>query len=104
MLVIKQLMVPIDFHSISFSTMEISGDQQLFGSSEFFKIYFFVLNIRDRQIWNDKRVSKYDTIFIFGWNVPLLDQNFANMIYASYAINLQYVSLETMYNICIWIN
>ncbi len=30
MLVIKQLIVPIDFHSISFPTMEVNGDQQLF--------------------------------------------------------------------------
>ncbi len=29
MLVIKQLTVPIDFHSISFPTMEFNGDQQL---------------------------------------------------------------------------
>ncbi len=34
--VIKQLMlVPIDFHSISFPTMEVNGDQQLFGSSKY---------------------------------------------------------------------
>ncbi len=32
MLVIKQLMVPIDFQSISFPTREVNGDQQLFGS------------------------------------------------------------------------
>ncbi len=36
MLVIKHLMVPIDFHGISFSTMEVNGDQQLFGSSNIF--------------------------------------------------------------------
>ncbi len=35
MLVIKHLMVPIDFHSISFPTMEVNGDQQLFGSSKY---------------------------------------------------------------------
>ncbi len=33
LLVIKQLMVPIDFHSIYFPTIEVSVDQQLFGSS-----------------------------------------------------------------------
>ncbi len=44
MLVIKQLMVPIDFHSISF-TMEASGDQKQFGSSKFYKISSFVYNI-----------------------------------------------------------
>ncbi len=43
MLVIKELLVPIDFHSISFP-MEINGDQQLFGSSKFFKISSFVFN------------------------------------------------------------
>ncbi len=26
---------PIDFHSISFPTMEVNGDQQLFGSSKY---------------------------------------------------------------------
>ncbi len=40
MLVIKQLMVPIDLHSIPFPTIEVSGYQQLFGSSKLFKIYF----------------------------------------------------------------
>ncbi len=35
MLVINQLMVPIDFHSISFPTMEVNEDQQQFGSSKF---------------------------------------------------------------------
>ncbi len=38
--------VPIDFHSISFLTMEVNRDQQLFGSSEFFKISSFMFNIR----------------------------------------------------------
>ncbi len=41
MLVIKQLIVPINFHGISFPAMEVNGDQQLFGSSKFFKIYSF---------------------------------------------------------------
>ncbi len=35
----------IDFNSISFLTMDVNGDQQLFGSSKFFKIPF-VFNIR----------------------------------------------------------
>ncbi len=35
MLVIKQLIVPIDFHIFSFPTMEVNGDQQLFGSSKY---------------------------------------------------------------------
>ncbi len=43
MLVIKQLMVPIDFHYISLSTIEVNGNQQLFGSS---KYIFFMFNIR----------------------------------------------------------
>ncbi len=42
MLVIKQLMVLIDFLSNSSPTMEVNGDQQLFGSLKFFKIYFFI--------------------------------------------------------------
>ncbi len=61
MLVIKQLMVPIDFHSIYFATMEVNGDQQLFGSSKVFKISSFVFNIRKKliQIWNNMSVSKW---------------------------------------------
>ncbi len=53
MLAIKQLTVPIDFHCISFPTVEVNGDQQLFGSSKSFKIYF-VFNIRKKlvQVWN----------------------------------------------------
>ncbi len=35
MLVIKQLLVSIDFQSIYFPTMEVNGGQQLFGSSKF---------------------------------------------------------------------
>ncbi len=51
MLVIKPLMVPINFH-ISFATMEVNGDQQQFGSSKFFKISF-VFNIKKIiQVWN----------------------------------------------------
>ncbi len=41
MLVIKQLMVPIDFHSISLPNMEVNGDQQLFGSSKMYQNIFF---------------------------------------------------------------
>ncbi len=60
MLVIKQLMVPIDFHSIYVPTMELSVDQQVFSSSKFFKISCFVFNIKNKliQVWNDVRVSK----------------------------------------------
>ncbi len=42
----QKLMVPIDFHSIYFPTMGVNRDQQLFGSSKFFKIFSFVFNIR----------------------------------------------------------
>ncbi len=60
MLVIKQLMVPIDFQSIYFNTMEVNGDQQLFGSSKF-KITYFVFYITKKriQVWNDMVVSKW---------------------------------------------
>ncbi len=44
MLETKQLKVPIDFYSIYFPTMEVNGDQQLFGSLKSFKISSFVLN------------------------------------------------------------
>lgn len=32
MLAIKQLMAPVDLYSIYFPTMDINGDQQMFGS------------------------------------------------------------------------
>ncbi len=34
MMAIKQLMVPIDFHTISFPTVKVGRDQQLFDSSK----------------------------------------------------------------------
>ncbi len=70
MLVIKQSMVLIDFYSISFSTMEVSGGQQLFGSLKFFRISHFVFNIRNKllQVWNDTRVSKWWQNFNFWVN------------------------------------
>ncbi len=43
MLVIKQLLVPIDFNSISFPTLDVSGNQQLFSSSEILQSIFFLL-------------------------------------------------------------
>ncbi len=59
MLVIQQLMVLIDFHSIYVPT-EVDGDQQLFSFSKLFKIFYFMFNIRKKliQVWNDMRVSK----------------------------------------------
>ncbi len=36
MLVIKQLIVPIDLHTISFTTIDVNRDQQLFGFSNIF--------------------------------------------------------------------
>ncbi len=58
MLVIKQL-------------MEVNRDQQSFGSSKFFKISYFVFNIRKKliQVWNDMRVND-DKSFILGWTIP----------------------------------
>jgi len=43
----------IDFHSIFFSTMEVNGAKQLFGSNR------SLINVND------------DRIFIFGWSIPL---------------------------------
>ncbi len=57
MLVIKQWMVPIDFNSIIFPTIEVDGDQQLFDSSEFFKIFCVQ--------------HKKETYTGFGWTLPL---------------------------------
>ncbi len=39
MLVIKQLMVSIEFHSISFRTMEVNGDKQLKYSSKYLLLW-----------------------------------------------------------------
>ncbi len=62
-------MVPIDFHSIPFPSIEVNGNKQLLGYSEFFKKIYFVFNIRRCETtygWvND------DKIFTFGWTVPL---------------------------------
>ncbi len=83
MLVIKQLMFPIDFHSISFPAMEVNGDQQLFGSSKLFKIYSFAFNIRNKllRVWNDMRVSKWWENF---WvNYPFNLHFFNDMFWAS---------------------
>ncbi len=75
-LVIKQLMVPIDFHSMSFPTVEVNGDQQLFLSSKYFKISSFVFNIRKKliarkiHVWNDMRLSKWWKKKFGGWIIP----------------------------------
>ncbi len=58
MLVVEQLLVPIDFHSIYFLIMKVKGDQQLFGISKFFKILYFAFNnIKNKpiQVWNDMK-------------------------------------------------
>ncbi len=66
MLVIKQLIVPIDFHSIYFPTMEFNGDQQLFGSSKYFKTSFlFYIRKKLIQVGNGMRVCEMMTKFKF---------------------------------------
>ncbi len=42
----QRVMVPIDFHSISFPTMEVNGDYQQFVSSK----SYFMFNIRNKLI------------------------------------------------------
>ncbi len=39
--------------------MEVNGDQQQFGSSQFFRISYFVFNIENKliQVWNDMGVE-----------------------------------------------
>ncbi len=66
MLVIKQLVVPIDFHCFSLTIMEVIGDQQLF---DYFKILSFVLH-KIETYTGLERVND-DNIFFFGWTVPL---------------------------------
>ncbi len=52
MCVTKQLIDPIDFHSI-FVYMEVSGVHQLFGYTHSSKLFYFVFNRRKKQIWNN---------------------------------------------------
>ncbi len=75
MLVIKQLMVPIDFHIIYIPSVEVNGDQQLFGISKFFKISSFVFSIRKKLIpvWNDMRMNKWWQHFHFWVNYFFID-------------------------------
>ncbi len=49
-----------DFHSRDRNTMEVNGDHQVFDSA-FFKIYYFMFNIRKKpkQVWNTMRGSKW---------------------------------------------
>ncbi len=77
MLVIEQLVVPIDFHSVYFPTMEVNGDQQLFGSLKFLKISSFVSNIKKKliQVWNDMRVRKLWQNVYFVLTIPLRKQH-----------------------------
>ncbi len=67
---VKQLMAPVDFYSIYFATMDVTGDQQLFSSSKFFKVSSVVFNIRKKRIdvWNDMRLSKWLHNFHFWVN------------------------------------
>ncbi len=69
MLVISQLMVPIDFLSISFPTMEVSVENQLFGSSTFFKISSQERNsYRFGMTWgwvNDYRILIFEVNYLF---------------------------------------
>ncbi len=62
MLITKQLLVVIDFHSAEKNkyTMEVNGYQQ-FWLPTFFKIYIFVFNRRKKivQFWNYLRVIKW---------------------------------------------
>ncbi len=62
MLIIKKLMVPIEFQSISFLTMDVFGDQQLFGFSK----YLLLCSTKERNSYrfgttwgwvNDAKVS-----------------------------------------------
>ncbi len=66
--------VPIDFYSIYFPPMEIKGDQQLFGSSKFFKLSSFVFYIRKNlyRFGTTKGWVNYDQKkIILGWTIPL---------------------------------
>ncbi len=56
MLVIKQLMVTIDFHSITFPTMEVNRDQQ-----EILQIIFFCV--------------QHKKLIHFWWTIPLINTN-----------------------------
>ncbi len=70
MLVIKQLLVPINFHSISFPTMEVNLNQQLFGSLKLFKILHIFFNVR-------KKLVQVGTT----WKVSFLGERKINFIF-----------------------
>ncbi len=70
MLVIKQLLVHINFHSISFPTMEVNLNQQLFGSLKLFKILHIFFNVRKKLVqvgttWKVSFLGKRKMYFIF---------------------------------------
>ncbi len=80
MLVFKQFMVPIDFHYISLSTIEVNGNQQLFGSSKFFKIYIFYVQHKKRNVYRFGTTREWvndDKMFISGLNISLKAANSA---------------------------
>ncbi len=68
MLVIKQFTLSIYIESISFPTMEVNEDQQLFGSSK----CLFLFKLREKciglHVWNNMRVSKWWQHFQFWVN------------------------------------
>ncbi len=63
MLVIKQLMVPIDLHSISFPTTEVNGVPTT--------VWFKILQISYFVFATKWGWASDDNIFIFGWTNPL---------------------------------
>ncbi len=58
MLVIKQLLIPIDLHSIAFPSLEVNRDHQLFGSSTFFKISSFMFDARKRTLLLERECTR----------------------------------------------
>ncbi len=68
-MLIKQLTVSIDFHRLSFQTMEVNGYQQLFG----YQNYYFVFNRKKKfgttPVWSNMRVSKSWHFSFLEWTI-----------------------------------
>jgi len=58
MLVTRQLMLAVDFHSRGKNTMEVNEPHQLFGYQHSLKYIFFCVQLKTKfiQVWNIMRV------------------------------------------------
>ncbi len=72
MLIIKQLTVATDFHSIFFHNTEVNGYRQLFGNKNYSKFLLLCSTEETNSyIWKTWGWVYDDRIFIFGQNIPV---------------------------------